>query len=282
MSDPQATTTSTGHELSTGTYLDSHFEAMKPEYEAMIRSVGIQSGWTALDAGCGSGSFLPLLAELVGSTGHICAYDLAPENIEIVEALIGNRPFPCAIETRVGNLTSLPYADNHFDVVWCANITQYLTDEELGTVLAEFRRVVRPGGVVAVKEYDLTNSLFAPFDPTMFWRLFDAARHHIPPLQGSLRTLHLPTWFKQAGLIHVSSQSFVSERKAPLRPVEQEYAISIMQFLAHVAESVALSESDRLTWRELLNVDSPDHVLQHSDYYSREGHLVVVGQAPAN
>ena len=76
--DHRSTTTSTGHDLSEGSYLDAHFEAMRPEYEIMIRSVGIQPGWRMLDAGCGSGSILPLLAELVGEGGHISALDLAP------------------------------------------------------------------------------------------------------------------------------------------------------------------------------------------------------------
>ena len=110
MTDHDSTKTSTGHELSEGSYLDGHFEAMKPEYETMICSVGIKSGWRVLDAGCGSGSFLPLLAELVGSSGHISAYDLAPENVGMVDSLVENGQFPCSIETRVGNLTSLPMA----------------------------------------------------------------------------------------------------------------------------------------------------------------------------
>ena len=37
------------------TFLDAHFEACRPEYEAMIRSVGIESGWHVLDAACGAG-----------------------------------------------------------------------------------------------------------------------------------------------------------------------------------------------------------------------------------
>lgn len=282
MTDRDSTKTSTGHELSEGSYLDSHFEAMKPEYEAMIRSVGIKSGWKVLDAGCGGGSFLPLLAELVGSTGHISAYDLAPENIERVDALVENRQFPCSIETRVGNLTSLPYEDNRFDVVWCANITQYLTDDELSKMLAEFRRVVRPGGFVAVKEYDLCFNLFTPFDPTMMWRFYDAVRHHIPPVQGGLRAFQLPTWLKQAGLVNVGFKSFLCERKAPLRPVEREFIGTILNVHAQAAESVDLPEQDMLAWRELGNFDLPDHILKHPDFYFREGSIVVVGQAPEN
>ncbi len=63
--------TSTGHGLSEGSYLDSHFETMRPEYEAMIRSVGLTSGWSVLDAGCGGGSFLPLLAAFGRRKGPI-------------------------------------------------------------------------------------------------------------------------------------------------------------------------------------------------------------------
>jgi ubiquinone/menaquinone biosynthesis C-methylase UbiE len=272
--------TSTGHGLSEGAYLDSHFETMKPEYEAMIRSVGLKSGWSVLDAGCGGGSFLPLLAELVGARGHICALDLAPENVARVDALVENSQFPCAVDTRVGNLTSLPYEDHRFDAVWCANITQYLTDDELRQVFAEFRRVVRPGGLVAVKEIDLTVNQFSPFDPTMTWRLYDAARHHVLPMQGGLRTLQLATWFKQNGLINVASNSFLSERRAPLRPVEHSFISTILQVHAQAAEGFDLPAQDRAAWRALANFDAPDHILKHPDFYFRESHMVVVGQVP--
>ena len=67
----------------------------------MIRSVGIQPGWRVVDAGCGSGSFLPLLAKLVGSEGHISAFDLAPENIEAVENLVNSGRIDCSVRTLI-------------------------------------------------------------------------------------------------------------------------------------------------------------------------------------
>jgi tRNA A58 N-methylase Trm61 len=70
---------------------------MRSEYEAMIRSVGIKPGWHVLDAGCGGGSFLMLLAELVGSSGHISALDQAPEHIEVVEMLVDSGRFVCPV-----------------------------------------------------------------------------------------------------------------------------------------------------------------------------------------
>ncbi len=67
--------------LSDAGWLDTHFAWMRPEYEAMLRWVGIKPGWRVLDAGSGPGSFLPLMTALVGPTGSIDAIDLAPENI---------------------------------------------------------------------------------------------------------------------------------------------------------------------------------------------------------
>jgi ubiquinone/menaquinone biosynthesis C-methylase UbiE len=150
-------TTSTGHALAEASYLDSHFLTCQPEYEAMLRSVGIQPGWHVLDAGCGGGSFLPLMAELVGANGKISVLDFAPENVAAVEAQVKSDKFPCMVEARVGSVTALPYEDNIFDAVWNANVSQYFTDQELPTILAEFRRVVRVGGLVAVKEAEATN-----------------------------------------------------------------------------------------------------------------------------
>lgn len=218
----------------------------------------------------------------MGSNGHISAYDMAPENIEAVDTLVENKQFPCPVETKVGNVTSLPYEDDAFDAIWCANVTQYLTDDELSQMLAEFRRVVRPDGMIAVKELDLTTNLYYPFDPTMIWRLFDAVRHHRPQVQGNVRTIQLPTWFKQAGLVNVGFKTYLSERQAPLRPIEQGYIRNKLKFHAKMAESVDLPEQDMVVWRELADFDSPGHILKSPDFYLREGHIVIVGQGPKN
>jgi SAM-dependent methyltransferase len=42
----------------------------------------------------------------------------------------------------------LPWRDNHFDIVCCLETIEHLLAEHLNLILAELRRVVRPGGVV--------------------------------------------------------------------------------------------------------------------------------------
>ncbi len=153
---------STGQGFTGGAWLDAHFEAARPEYEAQLRAVGIQPGWHVLDAACGSGSFLPWLAELVGPGGSLVALDLAPDNVALVERRVAEWGLPCPVEARTGTVLALPYPDAAFDAAWFANTTQYLTDDELATALAELRRVVRPGGLVAVKEADASAGRLLP------------------------------------------------------------------------------------------------------------------------
>jgi ubiquinone/menaquinone biosynthesis C-methylase UbiE len=137
---------SQGHALAGVDWLDVHFEAERPEYEALLRSVGLRPGWHVLDAGSGAGGFLPLIAAEVGPTGRITALDLAPESVAAVARRIAGWALDCPVSTRVGSVLDLPLADGCLDAVWFANTSQYLSDHELRTALAEFKRVLRPGG----------------------------------------------------------------------------------------------------------------------------------------
>jgi arsenite methyltransferase len=273
-------TTSTGHDAASASWLDTHFETFKPEYQAMVRWVGIETGWHVLDAGCGSGGFIPVLAELVGSKGHISALDLAPENIDVVNARIEVEQFASPVDTRLGNVTSLPYQDDSFDAAWCANTTQYLTDGELRKALEDFRRVVKPGGLVAIKEFDGTGLQFYPFDPVQIWHLLELRRQKKVQARGALRPVALPTWLKEAGLMDVRYETTVGERRAPLRPVERQFIGSVLQYFASEAERFGMPEPELSVWRQLSDVNSPDHIMNHRDFYWRECHATVTGRVP--
>src|SRR3954468_4225631 len=102
---------STGQALTAGAHLDTHFAMARPEYEAQLRAVGIRPGWRVLDAACGSGSFLPWLAELVGPTGTLAALDLAPENAAQVARWVAEWALPRPVEVREGTVLALPFPD---------------------------------------------------------------------------------------------------------------------------------------------------------------------------
>jgi 2-polyprenyl-3-methyl-5-hydroxy-6-metoxy-1,4-benzoquinol methylase len=74
MTDAQDNAVSSqGHHGSAAGWLDAHFQTAEPEYLTVARAAGFQRGWHVLDAGCGVGSFLPVLADQIGSAGRLTA-----------------------------------------------------------------------------------------------------------------------------------------------------------------------------------------------------------------
>ena len=99
----------------------------------------------ALDLPCGDGFFSACLAR----RGDVVAADLSPAFLRLARRT-------CRESSRVrfaqANAYRLPFPDRSFDLVWCAQSLISLSAPE--KVLAEMRRVVRPGGTVAVLETD--------------------------------------------------------------------------------------------------------------------------------
>jgi ubiquinone/menaquinone biosynthesis C-methylase UbiE len=270
-------TTSTGHKLSAGGHLDVHYLALKDEYDATLRSAGIQSGWTVLDAGAGNGVFLPLMAELLGVDGHIEALDLARENVDAIERLIAGQQLACPIGTRIGDIIALPYETDTFDAVWSANVIQYLSDEQLTQAIAEFCRVVKPGGLVAVKEVDISVWQYQPQDPKLTWRLLDALSDDVQ-MSGAMRGTRVSAWFRAAGLKNVSAITTLAERRQPLRPVEREYIRNNLEFLSGLARTCDLPEADHRQWKAI--GEEPERLISDADFCYREMWVLSLGIMP--
>jgi SAM-dependent methyltransferase len=273
---------STGQGFTEGAWLDAHFEAARPDYEAQLRAVGIQPGWRVLDAACGSGSFLPWLAELVGPHGQLAALDLAPDNVALVERRVAAWGLPCPVEARAGTVLDLPYADDTFDAVWFANTTQYLTDAELATALAELRRVVRPGGLVAVKEADTGFHRVAPAPPGLAARWFEAlARTGMVQAMGGVRGGMLPGWLRRAGLENVWRRGTLIERAAPLDPPARQFWRDLLTGMGSRAPTLDLPAADQGAWARLRDPAALDAYLDDPDFYGCEGNILTVGTVPA-
>ena len=283
MSDEQRrlNVASTGQVGTAGGFLDAHFEACRPEYEAMLRSIGLQPGWRVLDAACGAGSYLPLMSTLLGSSGSVSTFDLAQDNIATVKRRINDGEFACPVEARVASLTSLPYQDEEFDAVWCANALEYLDDEELVRALEEFVRVLRPGGVLGTKDWDAGLFLFSPGDPTLLWRAWAAGSQVARNFQGCLRTRSLRRWFEKAGLTDTWQRATLSEIWAPLQPAQRAYIGGQLMQIGALAERAGVPESDLEFWRAQRDPSAPEAMVNHPELFWCEGHFVTVGRRPA-
>lgn len=270
---------STGQVMTSASWLDSHFEAARKEYEAQLRAVGIQRGWHVLDAACGSGSFLPWISELAGSTGRITAFDLAPDNIAVVEDRLSDWKLPCSVETSVGNVLALPYADDSFDAVWFANTSQYLSNRELDRSLAEFRRVVRPGGLVAVKDSDVTMFRVEPAPRGMILRWFEVASSAgmVQP-EGALRTPDLPNWLERSGFTDIWKKSTLIEQSVPLSTSAFTTWRDLFTYMSALSPRMKLPPADQEFWRSVRDPKDCESYLARPGCWLAECNVLTVGR----
>jgi SAM-dependent methyltransferase len=72
---------------------------------------------------------------------EISGVDLSPANVELARA--------AGIDAHVAAAQDLPFASGSFDALWSMSVLMHMPDPELEAALAEFARVLRPGGPAA-------------------------------------------------------------------------------------------------------------------------------------
>ena len=113
----------------------------------MLDLAGLRSGQRVLDIAAGAGEPAVSAAERVGPGGHVLATDISEGILELAQQIARERGL-AQVETRAMDGENLDLPDASFDAVVCRLGLMYMPHPV--TALREWRRVLRPGGRVAV------------------------------------------------------------------------------------------------------------------------------------
>ncbi len=136
----------------------------------------LRPGMNVLDCGCGSGTITTGLAEVV-SPGEVVGVDHEPVQVEQARALAAERGVD-NVRFETADVFALPFADGTFDAAFAHAVLMHVGDRV--AALREMRRVVRPGGVVAIKDLRGEDQIMEPSTPLLreFFDLLDRVRAH--------------------------------------------------------------------------------------------------------
>ena len=116
----------------------------------LLTEAGLTEGMSVLDIGTGAGDVAVIAADLVGPSGHVLAVDRSPEALGGARRRLGHRQ---EIEFAEADLTTLDL-DRQFDAIVGRAVLMHVSSPV--EVLERLSRHLRPGGLMVMHEFDLT------------------------------------------------------------------------------------------------------------------------------
>jgi ubiquinone/menaquinone biosynthesis C-methylase UbiE len=141
--------------------------------QAVVNMLELRPGERVLDVGSGPGLLAHDMASAVGKTGAICGIDLSDSMVALAQRRCASLPW---VDFRLGDATTLPYADGEFDAAVVTQVYNYISD--LPTALQELYRVLRPGGRALILDTDWDTLIWNTTDPERMRRVLAAWTEH--------------------------------------------------------------------------------------------------------
>lgn len=207
----------------------SRWSGVEEPFERRAKAIAlellrVQPGERVLEPGCGTGVALADLGRAVGPSGRVVGLDLSPRMIDMAAARLLGSGLAERVEVVVGDASAIPFDDASFDAVFTSFTLELFDTPEIPLVLAECRRVLRPGGRIGV----VSLSRAAPVRwPT---RLYERLHDRFPAML-DCRPIHVRLALEAAGFEDARSKA------VPLWGLKAEAVVAVRSPAAARAHS---------------------------------------------
>jgi ubiquinone/menaquinone biosynthesis C-methylase UbiE len=261
-------------------WLETHHRSKAPEREQMIRDIQFKHGSSIVDAGCGPGLWTPLLARAIGYQGYILGVDISSEALVTASRRMHGKRYERMIQYKRGLLEQLPVPYGSVDLIFSANVSQYLP-EPVKTFAAMGNYLV-PGGRMAIKDIDFGTMRFHTIDTGLQARVFQARERWEQlrvdagySFEDSWIGSKLASYLRTAGFEDVQEKSYRIVRQYPLSQDFRFYLRGIAEWF--VGEGAPLlNQVDRRNWLQYF-ADAEQCALDMDSFASEETEYVVTG-----
>ncbi len=166
---------------------------------AGLRLLAPSNGDDALEIGFGPGHMIVQIARSIGPDGTVCGIDISRGMCQTARNRLARKGLLPRANLISGDAMRLPYAANSFDKVYIGFTLELFDTPEIPQVLAELRRVLRPGGNLAVV------SLSRNQGPAWVVRLYEWLHLRLPRLI-DCRPIHVRGSIEEAGFSTLSTE----------------------------------------------------------------------------
>jgi SAM-dependent methyltransferase len=203
--------------------LNSALRAIGKETSFLIPH--LRPGMDLLDCGCGTGAITVGLAELL-NPGSVIGVDVSELQIErartkALESTADN------VEFYTANVYSLPFDDNTSDAAFIHTVLQHLIEPSVA--ISEIIRVLKPGGVIGVRDSDWAGHIRGPSNQLLdaAWELY--TRFHAHKGRHPYAGRNLRAFLREGGFLNVKG-SASSEHSGDTESVQATAQVMSMLF----------------------------------------------------
>lgn len=237
-----------------------------------LDSLGLRNGDRVADIGCGPGVHLRHFHERVAPDGEVVGIDTSSERLGVAAAMLRDEVENGTVRLVEGDLHNLDSGLGQFDLAWMSLVLHH---EDIPVdVIRELRKIVVPGGRIAILEGDDAASFpFVPWPPDLELAIraavISAAAGHDDNRRSGIRFTgrNLLGILQNANLSDTRLHAYADVRHAPL----DDWDVSDIQewFLNSFGNRVRerLTPADWRRFESCFTPGSSEYLLARPDFF---------------